>query len=73
MSEFNVPIDTKRSLLEQRIASLNVEGYQHELLLKQFEAAGAGDSAEAQASRDAITAIKAALTVCAAEMEEGNI
>jgi hypothetical protein len=73
MSEFNVSADTKRALLEQRIEALNLEGYQHELLLKQFEAAGAGDSAEAQASRDAITAIKAALSVCAAELEEGNI
>ena len=73
MSEFNVPIDTKRAMLEQRIQSLNVEGYGHELLLKQFEAAGAGDSAEAQASRDAITAIKAALQVCATEMEESNV
>ena len=68
-----MPLDTKRAMLEQRIQSLNVEGYGHELLLKQFEAAGAGDSAEAQASRDAITAIKAALQVCATEMEESNV
>lgn len=69
MSEFNVSIDAKHALLQQRIEALNLEGYQHELLLKQFEAAGAGDSPEAQASRDAITAIKAALAVCADELE----
>jgi hypothetical protein len=69
MSEFNVSIDHKHALLTQRIEALNLEGYQHELLLKQFDAAGAGDSAEAQASRDAIVAIKAALAVCAEEIE----
>ena len=72
MSDFNLNRDTKLAILTQRIEALNLEGYQHELLLKQFDAAGAGDSAEAQASRDAIVAIKAALTVCAAELEEGN-
>lgn len=72
MSEFNVSPDNKHALLTQRIEALNLEGYQHELLLKQFEAAGAGDSQEAQASRDAITAIKAALSVCAEELEKSN-
>ena len=69
MSDFNVSPDTKRALLEQRIEALNLEGYQHELLLKQFEAAGASDSQEAEASRNAINAIKAALAVCAEEIE----
>ena len=73
MSDFNVSIDQKHALLKQRIESLNLEGYQHELLLKQFEAAGAGESAEAEQSRAAIAAIKAALQVCADEMESDHV
>ena len=71
MSDFNLNRDTKLAILTQRIEALNLEGYQHELLLKQYEAVGATDSTEAQASRDAIVAIKAALTVCAEEIENG--
>jgi hypothetical protein len=39
------------------------------LLVKQFDAVGAGESDEANASRAAIETIKAALTVCAEELE----
>lgn len=69
MSEFNIPTEIKAQILEQRIAQLNAEGYQHELLVKQFDAVGAGESDEANASRAAIETIKAALTVCAEELE----
>jgi hypothetical protein len=69
MSEFNIPSEIKAQILEQRIAQLNAEGYQHELLVKQFDAVGAGESDEANASRAAIETIKAALTVCAEELE----
>jgi hypothetical protein len=69
MSEFNIPAEIKAQILEQRIAQLNAEGYQHELLVKQFDAVGAGESDEANASRAAIETIKAALTVCAEELE----
>jgi hypothetical protein len=69
MSEFNIPSEVKAQILEQRIAQLNAEGYQHELLVKQFDAVGAGESDEANASRAAIETIKAALTVCAEELE----
>lgn len=69
MSEFNIPSEVKAQILEQRITQLNAEGYQHELLVKQFDAVGAGESDEANASRAAIETIKAALTVCAEELE----
>jgi len=69
MSEFNIPTEIKAQILEQRIAQLNAEGYQHELLVKQFDAVGASESNEANASRAAIETIKAALTVCAEELE----
>jgi hypothetical protein len=72
MSDFNISNDQKQALLQQRIDQLNLEGYNHELNLKQFEAIGAGDSVEAQGSRDAIETIKTALTVLATEIEEGN-
>ena len=69
MSDFNISAEAKEQILAQRIEQLNLEGYQHELLLKQFEAVGATDSAEAQTSRDAIDTIKTALTVLAEERE----
>ena len=67
MSDFNIPADLKTQILQERINALNAEGYQHELNLKQFERIGA--DAEAQQSRDAIDTIKAALAVCAEELE----
>jgi len=69
MSAFNVSPENKAALLAQRIEQLNLEGYQHELNLKQFEAIGASDSDEANNARAAIETIKAALTVCAGELE----
>ena len=69
MSEFNIPTEIKAQILEQRIAQLNAEGYQHELNLKQFEAIGASDSDEANATRAAIETIQTALNVCAQELE----
>jgi hypothetical protein len=69
MSVFNVSADQKLALLQARIEQLNLEGYQHELLVKQFEAVGAGESDEANASRQAIDTITTALAVCAEELE----
>ena len=69
MSDFNISNDQKQALLQQRIDQLNLEGYNHELNLKQFEAIGAGDTQEADGSRQAIETIKAALTVLANELE----
>jgi hypothetical protein len=68
MSEFNIPTEVKAQILEQRLAQLNAEGYQHELLVKQFDAVGAGESDEAAASRAAIETIKAAIAVCDDEL-----
>ena len=72
MSDFNISNDQKQALLQQRIDQLNLEGYNHELNLKQFEAIGASESAEAQGSRDAIETIKTALDVLAREQETTN-
>jgi len=69
MSDFNISNDQKQALLQQRIDQLNLEGYNHELNLKQFEAIGAGQSSEADGSRQAIETIKTALTVLAEEIE----
>jgi hypothetical protein len=69
MSAFNITPENKAALLAQRIEQLNLEGYQHELNLKQFEAIGAGDSEEANNARQAIVTIQTALTVCAEELE----
>jgi hypothetical protein len=69
MSEFNVNQEQKQALLAQRIEQLNLEGYNHELNLKQFEAIGASDSDEANNARQAIETIKSALFVLAEERE----
>lgn len=69
MSNFNVSNEIKAQILADRLHALNVEGYGHELLLKQFEAACLLDSVEAQASRDAITVIQAALAVVQTEFD----
>jgi len=68
MSEFNVNQEQKQALLAQRIEQLNLEGYNHELNLKQFEAIGASDSDEANNARQAIETIKTAIEVCQAEI-----
>jgi hypothetical protein len=69
MSAFNVSPENKAALLAQRIEQLNLEGYQHELNLKQFEAVGASDSDEANNARAAIETIQTALAVCEQELE----
>jgi len=69
MSDFNVSNETKAQILADRLRALNVEGYGHELLLLQYDAAGLTDSVEAQNSRDAITVIQAAITVCQTEFD----
>jgi len=69
MSDFNVSNEIKAQILSDRLRALNVEGYGHELLLKQFEAANLLDSVEAQSSRDAITVIQAAIVVVQTEFD----
>jgi hypothetical protein len=67
MSAFNVTPENKAALLAQRLEQLNLEGYQHELNLKQLEAVGATDSDEANNTRAAIETIQTAIEVCLAE------
>lgn len=69
MSEFNVSPEVKAQLVAERLNQLNLEGYQHELLLKQFEVVDALESEEAEKSRNAIKAIKAAIAVCESEVK----
>ena len=69
MSDFNISNDQKQALLQQRIDQLNLEGYNHELNLKQFEAIGAAESAEAQETKMAIHSIKLALAVLTEELQ----
>ena len=72
MTNFNITPDTRHAVLQQEIDQLNITGFTQEVKLKQLEYAGAGASPEAQACRDAIDAIKAALRACADLKEEGN-
>ncbi len=57
---FNVPDDVKIQLLTNRIESLNLEGYQHELNKKTAELSG---------DEDAVTRADAAITVIEAAIE----
>jgi hypothetical protein len=68
MSEFNLTAETKQQIIEQRLAQLNAEGYQHELNLKQLEAVDALESTEAEQTRQAIETIKTAIATCEAEL-----
>ena len=66
MSEFNIPTEIKAQLIAERLQTLNLEGYQHELNKKAAEAVG---SIEAVAQADeAIMIIKAAIAVHEAEL-----
>jgi hypothetical protein len=69
MSDFNVSNEIKAQILADRLRALNIEGYGHELWLLQYDAAGLTDSVEAQSSRDAITVIQTAITVCQTEFD----
>ena len=61
MTEFNVSPEIKAQLIAERLAALNLEGYQHELNKKAAEAVG---NLEAVAQADeAITIIKNAIAV----------
>ena len=61
MTEFNISAEVKAQIIAERLAALNLEGYQHELNKKAAEAVG---NAEAVAEADeAITIIKNAITV----------
>ena len=69
MSQFNVPTEQKTALLQERISSLNLEGYQNELNLKSAEALGNQEVIDQATANIAI--IKSAIEVHEAEL--GNI
>lgn len=69
MSQFNISEEKKTQLLNERIEALNFEGYQHELVLKSLEAAGKGDTPEADSTRENIAIIKNAIEIHVAELE----
>ncbi len=71
MSQFNISPEMKIQILNDRIASISVEGYQNELNLKTLEALGQGDSPEAEKAKENIVIIANAIAVAQAELD-GN-
>jgi hypothetical protein len=65
---FNVSNEHKAELLTQRIAALNLEGYQHELNKKSAEALG--NSEVVAQSVEAIAIIESAITVHETELAD---
>jgi hypothetical protein len=63
---FNIPVEIKRSLLEERIQALNLEGYQHEL--NRLTAEAVGNEEAVQQADDAIVIIQAAIAVHVAQL-----
>jgi hypothetical protein len=66
MSQFNVNPELKAQLLTERIASLNLEGYQHELNKATAEAVG--NEQIVQESNNAIEIIAAAIEVAQVQL-----
>ena len=67
MSQFNVSDEQKTQLLSERIAQLNLEGYQHELNKATAEAVG-NEQAILEAE-SAIAIIVAAIEVAQTQLE----
>lgn len=67
MSLFNISPETKVQLLTERIANLNLEGYQHELNKAAAEALG--DEQAVQDSESAIAIIVNAIEVAQNQLE----
>lgn len=65
---FNVSNEAKQQLLAQRIESLNLEGYQHELNKKSAEALGNAELVEQ--SNNAIAIIESAIAVHEEELAD---
>ena len=65
---FNVSGEAKQQLLAQRIESLNLEGYQHELNKKSAEALGNAELVEQ--SNNAIAIIQSAIAVHEEELAD---
>ena len=64
---FNVSNETKVELLNKRLESLNLEGYQHELNKKAAEASG--DAEAVTRADEAIAIIEAAIEVAQSELD----
>ena len=65
---FNIPKEIKVQMLTERINSLNLEGYQHELNLKSAEAIG--NSEVIESSLASIAVIKSAIEVHEKELAD---
>jgi hypothetical protein len=68
---FDIPSEQKKAILESRLNSLNLDGYQYELSKKTAEALGDVDAA-AQAE-NAMNNIIATIAVVQAELDSLNI
>lgn len=66
MTEFNIPAEVKTQILTERINTLSIEGYQHELNRATAEALGNTDQV-AEADK-AIEIIKAAIAVAESQL-----
>lgn len=64
---FNVSNETKVELLNRRLESLNLEGYQHELNKKAAEASG--DEEAVTRADEAIAIIEAAIEFAKSELD----
>lgn len=67
---FNIPSEQKKTILEIRLQSLNLEGYQHELSKKTAEALG--DENAATQADNAINNTIAIIAVVQAELDTLN-
>jgi hypothetical protein len=59
MSQFNVPQEQQEQILQDRIVSLNLDGFQHEL--NREVALAVGDEEQAKAASEAIVFIQNAI------------
>jgi hypothetical protein len=67
---FNVSNETKIELLNRRLESLNLEGYQHELNKRAAEASG--DEEAVTKAAEAIAIIEAAIEFAQSELDNLN-
>jgi hypothetical protein len=68
---FDIPLEQKKAILESRLNSLNLDGYQYELSKKTAEALG--DEAAAAQAENAMNNIIATIAVVQAELDALNI
>jgi hypothetical protein len=66
MTEFNIPAEVKTQILTERINSLSIEGYQHEL--NRATAESLGNLEQVSQADEAIAIIKAAIAVAESQL-----